>query len=99
MTLLARLAWILIGVLLFCFAVLAVNQEAVALRFLAWRTPEISLFWWLLLAFVAGLVVGGTSIGLVSIRHRLHERTLARQLAASQQELVRLKTPTADGSH
>ena len=99
MTFLAKLTWFLIGLLLFCFAILAVNQEAVALRFLAWQTPELSLFWWLLLAFVVGLLTGGASIGLMSVRHRLHERSLARQLAASQQEIGRLKTPTADTSH
>jgi uncharacterized integral membrane protein len=92
---LAKLTWFLIGLLVFCFAVLAVNQDSAALRFLVWRTPEISLFWWLLLAFVSGLVVGGASVGLVSIKHRLNERSLARQLASSQQELVRLKTPGA----
>lgn len=93
MTWLAKLVWFLIGLFLFCFAVLAVNQEMVALRFLVWRTPELSLFWWLLLAFVAGLVIGGASMGLVSLRHRMNARTLARQLAASQQEVVRLKSP------
>lgn len=90
---LAKLTWFLIGLLVFCFAVLAVNQEAAALKFLVWRTPEISLFWWLLLAFVIGLIVGATSVALVSLKHRLNERSLARQLAASQQEIVRLKTP------
>jgi uncharacterized integral membrane protein len=95
MAFLAKLAWFLIGLLLFCFAVLAVNQEAAALRFLVWRSPEISLFWWLLLAFVAGLLVGGITVWLASVKHRLNARSLARQLAASQQEVARLKTPSA----
>ena len=89
---LAKLAWFVIGLVVFCFAVLAVNQDQTALRFLVWQTPEISLFWWLLLAFAVGLTVGGVSIGLVSLKHRLNERALARQLAASQQEIERLKT-------
>jgi len=93
MNFLAKLTWFLIGLLVFCFAMLAVNQETAALRFLVWQSPEYSLFWWLLLAFVIGLVVGGTTVGLVSLRHRLNERSLARQLTASQQELLRLKTP------
>jgi len=90
-----RMVWILVGVAVFCFAILAVNQEHTALRFLVWQTPEISLFWWLLLAFVLGLVVGGTTVGLVSLKHRFHERTLARELAETQRELGRLKTPAA----
>jgi len=92
---LAKLIWFAIGLLVFCFAILAVNQDETALRFLVWSTAPVSLFWWLLLAFVLGLVVGGTSVALVSLKHRLHERSLGRQLAASQQELVKLKTPSA----
>lgn len=93
MSFLARLGWFLVGLVVFGFAVMAVNQEQTSLRFLVWETPSISLFWWLLLAFVAGLVVGGMTVGLVSLRHRLRARTLARQLAASEQEIARLKTP------
>jgi len=94
MTFLARIAWFLVGLVVFSFAVLAVNQDQAALRFLVWQTPAVSLFWWLLLAFVTGLVVGGTTVGLLSLKHRLRARTLARQLALAQQELTRLKPPT-----
>jgi uncharacterized integral membrane protein len=90
---LSRLAWFCIGLLVFSFAVLAVNQEQIALRFLAWETPAASLFWWILLGFVTGLVVAGVSSGLVTLRHRRAERSLARQLAAAQQEIERLKPP------
>jgi len=92
---LSRIVWVLIGIAVFCFAILAVNQEHAALKFLVWQTPEISLFWWLLLAFVLGLVVGGTTVGLVSLKHRFHERALARELAEAQRELGRLKIPAA----
>jgi uncharacterized integral membrane protein len=90
---LSRLAWFFIGLFVFSFAVLAVNQEQIALRFLAWETPPASLFWWILLGFVAGLAIAGTSGALVSFRHRRSARVLARQLAAAQQEIERLKPP------
>ncbi len=48
----------LAAVALFLFALIAVNQEEVSIRFLVWRTPEWSLFWWLLIAFLAGVAVG-----------------------------------------
>jgi len=91
MRFLTKLIWIILGLVLFCFAMLAVNQEHVALRFLVWETPEHSLFWWLLLAFVLGLLVGSVSVGIVALKHRLHERALGKQLARSQQETTRLK--------
>ena len=48
----------LAAVALFLFALIAVNQEEVSVRFLVWRTPQWSLFWWLLIAFSVGLGVG-----------------------------------------
>ena len=89
---LVKFVWFLIGVLLFCLAILAVNQETAALRFLVWRTPELSLFWWLLAAFALGLIVGGTAISLLTLTGRVRERSLRRQLAAAERELERLKT-------
>lgn len=89
---LARLLWFLIGLLVFCFAILAVNQDPASLRFLVWRSPEASLFWWLLAAFVLGLLVGGAAITLLSVRGRMRERTLSRELSAQQRELDRLKS-------
>jgi uncharacterized integral membrane protein len=91
MGLLRKLTGIVVGLFLFCFAMLAVNQDHVAVRFLGWQTGEYSLFWWLLLAFVSGLLLGSISIGLVSLKHRRHERSLARQLLGSQAETSRLK--------
>ena len=41
-------------------SVLAVidNRSLVALRFLGWSTPELSVYWWLVAAFVLGVIVG-----------------------------------------
>jgi uncharacterized integral membrane protein len=78
LSLLVRLFWIVFAVLLFTFALLAVNQDAVALRLLSWRSPEISVFWWMLLSFALGVVLSGIGFGLMSLRLRWRHR---RQLA------------------
>ena len=61
-----RLVWRLLaalaGIALFLFAVIAVNQEQVSIRFLTWRSPEWSLYWWLLIAFLAGAAVGAAAL-------------------------------------
>jgi len=88
---LGRLLVVVLALVAFCFAALAVNQGQVALRFLAWETPEVSVFWWLLLAFGAGLVIGLLGMSFVSARARLRQRSLSRQLDASQQELRQLR--------
>ena len=58
MSWLGRLFWALLALLVFLFATLAVNQDQIALQFVTWRTPELSVFWWLLLAFSVGLLIG-----------------------------------------
>lgn len=78
---LTRLAALLVGIATFGFALLAVNQTPVALKFLIWQTPEISLYWWLLLAFVAGLLLGAASAGFSSLRLRRRLRLLERAVA------------------
>jgi len=91
---LARLFWAALAIVLFCFALLAVNQTQVALRFLDWQTPEVSVFWWLLLAFLLGLVVAALGFGLASLRMRLRQRALNKELDASRRELERLRNLT-----
>lgn len=91
---LARLFWAALAVLLFCFALLAVNQTQVALRFLDWQTPEVSVFWWLLLAFLLGATVAALGFGLASLRMRLRQRTLNKELDATRRELERLRNLT-----
>lgn len=91
---LLRLFWTLLALLVFCFALLAVNQTAVALRFLSWQTPQLSVFWWLLAAFLLGALISAAGFGVVSLRLRLRQRSLGRELAASQGELQKLRTLT-----
>jgi uncharacterized membrane protein YciS (DUF1049 family) len=91
---LAKLFWTALAILLFCFALLAVNQGQVALRFLTWETPEVSVFWWLLLAFFLGATVCALGFGLMTVRLRLRQRSLDRQLQASRSELEKLRDLT-----
>lgn len=78
---------------MFILAALAVNQEPVALNFLAWQSPVISLFWWLLAAFLAGLLLGLLVVGFTTARLRLRARRLAKQLARAEKELGRTLAP------
>ncbi len=94
MKFLIRMCWVLLAVALFCFALLAVNQDQVTLRFLSWQTPEVSVFWWLLAAFLLGLILGSVAVGLGSLRLRLKQRSLGRELQASRGELQKLRALT-----
>jgi uncharacterized integral membrane protein len=77
---LRRVAGVSLALCVALFGLLAVNQTPVALRFLIWETPSVSLFWWLLLAFVFGLLVGGLSAVVGGVRRRARQR--AREHAA-----------------
>ena len=65
---------------LFLFAVVAVNQEQVSIRFLTWRSPEWSLYWWLLIAFLAGVAVGAAALLPGRAKGALHIRRLRKAL-------------------
>jgi uncharacterized membrane protein YciS (DUF1049 family) len=92
MHVLSRAGWVVVALVLIAFALLAVNQEHAALRFLVWETPAVSVFWWLLLAFVTGVVVGSMLTGLMVLKGRFRERRLSRELARSKEEAARLKS-------
>jgi uncharacterized integral membrane protein len=87
-----RIAFALVAVI----AVLAVvdNRSRVALHFLNWTTPEVSLYWWLVGAFALGVTVGWLGAGVQILRVRAGTRQLKRELSCSQAELERSKTPT-----
>ncbi len=88
---LIRLFWAALALLVFLFAALAVNQGHIALEFLIWRTPEISVFWWLLAAFASGTLIGVTGLTLISMKQSLRHRRLTQQLEERDQELQRLR--------
>jgi len=68
------------GIVSFLFAVIAVNQEQVSIRFLTWRSPEWSLYWWLLIAFMAGAAVGAAALLPGRARVALRIRRLRKAL-------------------
>lgn len=88
---LGRLFWALLALLVFLFAALAVNQEQIALQFVTWRTPEASVFWWLLAAFAAGLLVGLIGIAWSTTRLSLRNRGLNKRLTNTERELNKLQ--------
>jgi uncharacterized integral membrane protein len=78
-------------VLVAIVAVLAVmdNRGLVALHFLGWTTPELSVYWWLVGAFALGVAVGWLGAGVQILRVRAGTRRLRRELGRSQTELQR----------
>jgi len=86
---LGRLFWATLAVFVFLLAALAVNQDKIALQFVPWRTPEWSVFWWLLLAFLLGLLLGLLGILWSTARLSLRNRRIGKQLNDAQRELVR----------
>ena len=78
----------------FLLSALAVNQQAISLSFLTWQTPVVSVFWWLMCAFVGGLLFGLLGIVVVGARQRSSSRLLTKRLAESEIELQRLRNLT-----
>ncbi|MGD8832887.1 MAG: lipopolysaccharide assembly protein LapA domain-containing protein, partial [Pseudomonadales bacterium] len=91
MSALARLFWVTLAVIAFFLAALAVNQEPVVLHFLSWQTPSLSVFWWLLAAFLLGLLLGLLGITVLTTRLSLKNRKLTKQLGNAEQELHRVR--------
>ena len=87
---LTTIAFILVAVI----SVLAVidNRGRVALHFLGWATPELSIYWWLVGAFSIGVAVGWLSAGVRVLRALSGNRRLRRDLDRSQTELARTKS-------
>ncbi len=88
---LIRLFWAALALLVFFFAALAVNQGHIALEFLIWRTPEISVFWWLLVAFALGIFTAISGLTLISMKQGLRNRRLTKQLDERDEELQKLR--------
>ena len=67
------------------------NDTEVALQFLDWTTPALSIYWWLLSATLLGAVLGWTVSATASVRTRLVQRRTRRELAQTQGEVERLR--------
>ena len=72
------------------------NRGRVALHFLDWATPELSIYWWLVGAFACGVAVGWLGAGVQVLRARAGSRQLRRDLTRSQAELTRTRSATND---
>src|SRR5262245_45193924 len=92
--------WIVIiaFILIALIGVLAIidNRGRVALHFLEWATPELSIYWWLVGAFACGVAVGWLGAGVQVLRARAGSRQLRRDLSRSQTELLRAKSTTTE---
>jgi len=92
---LKTLVLILAVLLAFTMAALAVNQQELTLTFAVWQTPfALSMFWWLLAAFIVGLAFGLINSLWVNLKHRVEVRKLSKSLAQSHAELERLRSLT-----
>ena len=97
---LQRLLWLLLILLLVTIglgASLFANQDPVALTFMIWQTPAISVFWWLIVALGIGVIIGVFSGFWMSVQRRLEVRRLRRSLATANAELERLRDVTLKG--
>ena len=91
MTWLRRALVVLLALVLFLFAVVAVNQEQISLKFLAWQTPALSVFWWLLVALLLGLLLGLVAAVGMAAKRAMRNRRLAKELQGANEELQRLR--------
>jgi uncharacterized membrane protein YciS (DUF1049 family) len=88
------IAFILVAVV----GILAIidNRGRVALHFLDWATPELSIYWWLVGAFACGVAVGWLGAGVQVLRARAGSRQLRRDLTRSQAELTRARSTSTE---
>lgn len=85
------LAFAVFALVALVFGMLAVNQESVALQLLDWKTPSISVFFWLLAAFGLGLSAGIVGMALSGMRHGLERRRLNKTIEQRDKEIAALK--------
>ena len=63
------------------FSAIASNQEEITLRFAVWETPfEISVYWWLLIAFGLGIFIGLLNTFFVSAGLRRENKRLNKKI-------------------
>ena len=93
-TLVLILAMLMVGAI----AALSVNQQEIELSFAIWQTPfALSIFWWLLAAFLIGVSFGVFNGIWAGTKRRLELRKLRRDLAQATAEVERLRDVTLQG--
>ncbi len=63
------------------------NADPLVLRFLAYETPPLGTFWWLLLAFITGTATGFGICFFGFVRGKMAERRLKRTVDEQRREL------------
>lgn len=76
---------------LLAFGMLAKNQQQVSLEFLKWTSPEMDLYWYLLITLVLGIFIGWVLAGYSMFSLKLAERRERKQKLQAQTELDALK--------
>lgn len=94
MTFIRRLLYFVILLLaLGCMLILGLlgqNQEQVALKLIDYETPAFSVFWWILAAFGAGLVLGLLLLFISNTKHVFDRRKLSKDLSKRDQRIAEL---------
>ncbi|MEE4282196.1 MAG: LapA family protein [Pseudomonadales bacterium] len=92
---LKTIALIVAMLIFFLFAALAVDQPEMSLTFAVWETPfKLSMFWWMLAAFLIGLTFGLSNALWMNVKARMQARKLKQSLAQAESELERLRSLT-----
>ena len=102
MNLLKKSVFWFVAVIVFLVALLAAadNSEEVALRFLSFETPVWPISWWMLLAFVVGVLFGNLLNLVSNTRLRMHARTASKtaEIRARELDQARAVTTVPEGN-
>lgn len=83
--LIALLRWTVFGVLAIVAAIAMVeNRQPLTLEFLGFRTAELPVYWWLVIAFAFGGLCGWLVTGIGLVRARAGARRAEAELARSR---------------
>ncbi len=82
-----------VALIVFVIALLAAadNSEEVALKFLDYETPVWPISWWVLLAFVVGVLFGNLLNFVSNTRLRMNARAANKTAQSRTQEMDKLK--------
>ena len=94
-----RVLTIILVVVLVLFAMLFTlnNQQAVALDFLVYRTPEVSVALWLVVSLILGGILGALAASFAVFRARHARRRAEKQLHRSEKSVKRQQRESPKG--
>ena len=88
---------LVLALVLFAMLFTLNNQQAVALDFLVYRTPEASVALWLVLSLILGGIVGALAASFAVFRARHGRRKAEKQLHRSEKSLKRQQRESPKG--